>query len=165
MRGMENRESVLRNVLEPIRDNYDYIIIDCPPALGLSLTNAIIALDAGKRSSFVIIPVAADGAAVAGIMSTIGVINSVANDRREKPHKFRLLWTLVSERSVAFRNAQESIQQYIGEVEKMKTHISARAAVQNGSTIYEPVVSYAPKCKTAKDYDSLAEEIIRRCEA
>ena len=138
---------------------YDYIIIDCPPSLGLVVTNAITALEAGNGNSMIMIPVRVDGFAIAGLSNTLNTIESVARERRTPMRQWKLLRTIAERRSVAYKEGLKLINEQFKNAQFFTSVISKGTAVVESTLAMQPLMVYDPQSKPATDYRQLAGEI------
>ena len=138
---------------------FDYVIVDCPPSLGLVVTNAITALDAGNPNSMVIIPVRVDYYAISGLKNTVQVIQSVAEERRRLPYSWALLRTIVERNTVSYREGVEMIKREIDNPPFLATSISKNVDIVESTFMHQPVVVYNPSCKSSIEFESLTDEI------
>ena len=140
-------------------EKFDYILIDCPPSIELVTTNAIVALEAGKKSSMIIIPMKIDGYAIAGMDNTLATIESVSRERRTPPKHWKLLRTICEKRTTAYKEGIKIIQSKLRDAQFFSTSISKATAVSESSLVMRPLVDYDPSSTVANDYHRLAEEI------
>ncbi len=140
-------------------EHYDYIIIDCPPSLGLVVTNAITALEAGNSDSMIVIPVRIDGFAIAGLSNTVNTIESVARERRTPVRQWRLLRTIAERRSIAYKEGIKLIEEQFQNARMFSTCISKAVAVVESTLAMTPLMKYDPNSKSANEYRQFAEEI------
>ena len=164
MRNESSQSSIdsrLRFAIEDAIDetHYDYVIIDCPPSLGLVVTNAITALEAGNDASMIIIPVRCDGFAIAGLSNTISTIEQVARERRTRMRKWKLLSTIAEKNTVAYREGKKIIERSFKNAEFFNTVIPKNTSVIESTLAMQPAVIYDPKSKASEEYHRLAEEI------
>ncbi len=164
MRNESSQSSIdsrLRFAIEDAMEetHYDYVIIDCPPSLGLVVTNAITALEAGNDASMIIIPVRCDGFAIAGLSNTISTIEQVARERRTRMRKWKLLPTIAEKTTVAYREGKKIIERSFKNAEFFNTVIPKNTSVIESTLAMQPVVIYDPKSKASEEYHRLAEEI------
>ncbi len=143
---------ILQHALEAVRDEYDYIILDCPPHVGILLVNALVASD------LLVIPIQTDFLALHGLkllFDTIRVLNKVL----PVPIRYRVLPTLYDRRAracarvlelLAMKMRDSMFQTVIG----MDTRF--RDASAQGRVIYE----IAPDCRGAREYEELAKEVL-----
>ena len=164
MRNESSQSSIDSRLRFAIEDaieetHYDYVIIDCPPSLGLVVTNAITALEAGNDASMIIIPVRCDGFAIAGLSNTISTIEQVARERRTRMRKWKLLSTIAEKNTVAYREGKKIIERSFKNAEFFNTVIPKNTSVIESTLAMQPAVIYDPKSKASEEYHRLAEEI------
>lgn len=154
--------SRLRDAIKELDEHFDYIIIDCPSSLGLTITNAITALEAGAPNSALIVPVRVDRFAIAGLSQTIGIINRVAAERCVVPAEWRILRTMVEKKTSAYKVGMGLIENSSNEVRFFDAAIPKATIVPESMLEMVPLVKYAPDSKPAKAYRKLAREIMKR---
>ena len=142
-----SRETVLRRVLEPVRQAYDYILIDCNPSLGLLLTNVLVA------SNQVIVPVQTQYFATQGLSSLEGVIGNVRMTLNADLSTVNILLTFKT--SVANAVTETLREQYPNAV--FATEITRRQEAVNSSMMGKPAGG-----DTGAEYRALADELIAR---
>jgi len=151
--GQLNREGILRDALAPLKGSYDYILIDCPPSLGLLTTNALTA------ATHVLIPIQSDYLAMRGttlLLETIGRIQRKLNPRLEV---WRILITMHNVRTVHAKEVLEEIRSTFKDVvftTPIKYSVRAKEAPVEGQSI----LTYDPLSEVARAYRSLAQELI-----
>jgi len=150
--GEIGRESRLIEVLKSFRNNYDYILIDCPPNLGILTINAI------RASSEVIIPVEASRFSLEGLDQLISIVNLV-RDRLNHEVKFRVLVTNFDSRLAhSFKMLKRIKADFEDKLFNNIIHVNVKLKeAQNQGT---HVLNYDKYCRGAKDYFSLSREII-----
>ncbi|OQB11204.1 MAG: Sporulation initiation inhibitor protein Soj [Candidatus Omnitrophica bacterium ADurb.Bin205] len=150
--GEIGRESRLMDVLKNFRNNYDYILIDCPPNLGILTINAI------RASSEVIIPVEASRFSLEGLDQLISIVNLV-RDRLNHEVKFKVLVTNFDSRLAhSFKMLERIKNDFKDKLFNNIIHVNVKLKeAQNQGT---HVFSYDKYCRGAKDYFSLSREII-----
>lgn len=139
--------------------DYDFIIIDCPPSLELVVTNAITALEAGSPRSLIVIPIRPDGFSIVGMKDTIEMIQTVCRERRRRDVDFRLLWTIIEERTNVFKYARNIVAEEFPNVPFLSTQIKKATAAAEATLAREPVSVYAPNSEPAQGYRALAMEV------
>lgn len=144
-----SRETVLRRVLEPLRQAYDYILIDCNPSLGLLLTNVLVA------SNQVIIPVQTQYFATQGLSSLEGVIGNVRMTLNPDLSTVNILLTFKDKTSVATAVTETLREQYPQSV--FATEITRKQEAVNSSMMGKPAGG-----DTGAEYRALADELIGR---
>ena len=155
MLNVEKREFVLKNLLDPITKEYDYILIDCSPSLGLITVNALTAADS------VIIPVQCEYFALEGIsklLNTVKIIKSRLNSRLEIEG---FLLTMYDQRLRLANQIYDEVKRHFQEL-VFKTVIQRNVKLSESPSHGLPVILYDADCTGAKNYLSLAKEIINR---
>lgn len=152
--SVDHREFKLREALAQARNSYDYILIDCPPSLGLLVINALVAADS------VLIPVQAEYFALEGVGQLISVIQLVQQNLNPELHVLGALITMYSGNQKLSAEVLSELYRYfprkIFRVVVPRTVKLAEAPAQ-GKTVFE----HAPKSKGAKAYQYLAQDILR----
>ena len=149
----ENRESFLKDALEPIRDNYDYIIIDCPPSLGLLNTNALTAADS------VLIPVQCEYYALEGITQLLQTIRLVQKLFNPQLKIEGVLLTMYDARTNLSLEVAEEIRKHFKE-KTYKTYIPRNIKLSEAPSAGKSIFDYDVNSEGAKAYVSLTREII-----
>ncbi len=146
--GEFKREFILSKLLEPIKSSYDFIIIDCPPALGLLTLNSFVASDS------IIIPIEAEYLALKGYSILREAIGKVGLEID------RVFITKYDNRKVLNRNVSESIKESLGD-KVFKTVIRDNIALAEAPAQGVDIFSYDNKSHGAEDYKNLCNEIIK----
>jgi chromosome partitioning protein len=149
------REYLLRELLEPIRGTYDYIIIDCPPSLALLTLNALAASDT------VYIPLQTEFLAMQGLAKIKQVIDKVKFRLNKNLYIGGVIATMYDARKVLNRDVVETIKKYFGEI-VFKTMIRDNVALAEAPSQRKDIFSYSPGSPGAEDYLNLCKEIIER---
>lgn len=151
--GMVGRELLLKRALQPVKDDYDVVLIDCPPALGLLSLNALAAVDK------VIIPVQSEYLALHGVRQLLDTIDQVRSIYNPSLIVGGVLICLHDSRKRLARAVSDTIRAYFGDLvfdTVIRSNVALAEAPSCGQTIFE----YAPKSTGAEDYDSLAKEVL-----
>jgi chromosome partitioning protein len=146
------REYILRELLEPVKARFDYVLIDSPPSLGLLTLNALTASDE------VLIPVQAEFLAVQGLTKLSEVITKIQTRLNKGLVVGGVLVTQYDGRKVLNRQVTDTIEQYFGG-KVYKTRIRENVALAEAPTHGLDVFTYAPKSNGAEDYLAVAEEM------
>ena len=155
MLEFENRENVLKRMLDPVRCEYDYILIDCSPSLGLITVNALTAADS------VIIPVQCEYFALEGIsklLNTIKIIKSKLNPRLEIEG---FLLTMYDSRLRLANQIYDEVKRHFQEL-VFKTVIQRNVKLSEAPSHGIPAILYDAESNGAKNHLALAKEIISR---
>ncbi|RMD74980.1 MAG: ParA family protein [Bacteroidetes bacterium] len=151
------REFILRELFEPIKEDYDYIIIDCPPSLGLLTLNAL------TSSDYVIIPLQTEFLALQGLAKIKQVIDKVRFRLNKKLEIAGVIATMYDSRKVLNRDVVETIRKYFGE-KVFDTLIRDNVALAEAPAQRKDIFAYSPKSSGAEDYLNLCKEILQRTE-
>ena len=155
MLNLENREKVLKRVLAPVNKDYDYILIDCSPSLGLITVNALTAANS------VIIPVQCEYFALEGIsklLNTIRIIKSKLNPSLEIEG---FLLTMYDSRLRLANQIYDEVKRHFQEL-VFKTVIQRNVKLSEAPSHGLPAILYDADSTGAKNYMALAQEIIKK---
>lgn len=151
---LKNRDKRLLNLVQDVKDEYDYITIDCPPSLGLITINSLIASDGA------IIPIQSEYYALEGLAQLVNTIKLVS--RVNKNLKISgVVLTMYDGRSLASRQISEEIRKFFGG-KAFDTVIPRNVRVSEAPSHGKPVMLHDPKCAGAKAYLAITEEFLRR---
>ncbi len=151
--GKIGREKSLLKKLTPVKSDYDFILIDCPPTLGLLVINALAAADT------VLIPVQCEPLTLYGINHLLQVINLIKEDVNPGLKIEGILRTMFDRRTKLSQDISESIGQTFGEL-LFKTIIYRHIKLAEGPVHELPVSIYAKKSPGAAEYRELAGELL-----
>ena len=145
----------LKDLIEPIRQRFPYIVIDCPPALGLLTVNALVA------ATHLLIPIQSSYFALEGTDDLLETIEKVRS--RANPHLqiLGVLITMHDRRTSLARDIQVQIHKVFG-TKVFKTVISKNVRLEESPAYRESIFSFAPDSTGAADYYSLCEEVMDR---
>ncbi|MFD0705099.1 ParA family protein [Alloscardovia venturai] len=146
------REQVLASVLRKVKDEYDLILIDCQPSLGLLTVNALTAADG------VIIPVAAEFFALRGVALLMDSIEKVKTRINPDLEVYGVLVTMFTRTLHADEVLQRIYEAFPGKV--FHSVISRSIKIADASVAAKPISMYAPQHTTAKEYREVAREIV-----
>src|SRR6478752_10425180 len=150
-----NRELVLKNILDPIKDDYEFIVVDCSPSLGLITVNALTASDS------VIIPVQCEFFALEGLgklLNTIKIVQSRLNIDRESEG---ILMTLYDGRLRLCNQVVNEVRRHFEDM-VFSTIIHRNSKLSEAPSVGKPVVLYDSDCKGAVNYLNLAKEVLQK---
>jgi chromosome partitioning protein len=148
-----SRENKLKHAIKSIKDDYDYIIIDCPPSLGLLTLNSLTAADS------VIIPIQCEYYALEGIGQLLNTINLVRENLNSSLEIEGILLTMYDTRTNLSRDVIEEVKKnFKGKI--FKSIIPRNVRVSEAPSYGKPVVLYDAKSKGAIAYKKLAQEVI-----
>lgn len=148
------REFMLKKALESIKDKYDFILIDCAPSLGLITLNALTAADA------VIIPIQCEYFALEGLGKLLNTIKSVQKIHNSSLDIEGLLLTMYDARLRLSNQVVEEVKKHFGKM-VFKTIIQRNIRLSEAPSYGENIIEYDATSKGAKNYLSLAEEVLK----
>ena len=152
--SMEEREYRLKNVLRSLRTNYDYILIDCPPSLGLLTVNALTASD------HVIIPVQCEYYALEGLGQLLRTIELIKQGLNPDLQVLGVLLTMYDKRNQLNRHVMNEVHKnFPGRV--FNSVISRTIDLAEAPSYGKPIIQFSPNSKAAQEYRRLAEEVIK----
>ncbi len=153
----EMRESMLKKAIEPLREKYDFILIDCAPSLGLLTLNALTAADS------VIIPIQCEYFALEGLGKLLNTIKSVQKIHNNKLDIEGLLLTMYDSRLRLSNQVVEEVKKHFDEM-VFETIIQRNVRLSEAPSYGESIINYDASSKGASNYLSLAHEIIKKNE-
>lgn len=151
----EEREYMLKKVLQDITEDYDYILIDCAPSLGLLTLNALTAADS------VIIPIQCEYFALEGLGKLLNTIKSVQKIHNQQLDIEGLLLTMYDSRLRLSNQVVEEVQKHFNEM-VFETIIQRNVRLSEAPSYGESIINYDASSKGATNYLSLANEIIQK---
>ena len=153
--GMEQREFLLRNALNSLRDQYDFILIDCPPSLELLTLNALCAADA------ILVPVQGEYYALEGLSDLMNTVRLVRRSLNPKLELEGVLLTMFDGRTnLALQVAEEVKHYFPGKV--FATVIPRNVRLSEAPSHGKPITAYDRTSRGAEAYTALAAEFLKR---
>lgn len=152
-----NRENILKNIMEEIKEDYDYILIDCLPSLGMLTINALSAADS------IIIPVQAQYYSLKGMEQLLETVSRVKRQLNKTLEVEGILITMFDKRTNLSREVESAVITIYGEnikIFKNKIGISTKAAEVPSQG--KSLLSYDTKGEVTKSYENLAHEITQK---
>ena len=149
----EERETRLRQKLQPLRDRYGFILIDCPPALDLLTVNALVAADS------VLIPIQCEFFALEGISQLLDTVERIAGTFEHSLKIEGVLLTMYDDRTVLARQVAADLREFFGS-EVLKTVIPRSIRLAEAPSFGKPILTYDPRSRGAEAYIKLAKEIL-----
>ena len=162
MVDMDSREKLLSNALIPVTENYEYIIIDCPPSLGLLTLNSLAA------SNSVLIPVQCEYFALEGLGQLLNTINIVKKHFNPGLTIEGVLLTMFDTRLNLSHQVSEEVRKYFGDKDPIGETISDNTVINRNVRISEapsygkPIILYDAISSGAKNYMALTNEFLER---
>ena len=155
MLNLENREKVLKNLLDPISKEYDYILIDCSPSLGLITVNALTAANS------VIIPVQCEYFALEGISKLLNTIKIIKSKLNQDLEIEGFLLTMYDSRLRLANQIYDEVKRHFQEL-VFKTVVQRNVKLSESPSHGLPVILYDAESTGAKNHLALAKEIINK---
>jgi chromosome partitioning protein len=150
---VQQRERRLKAAIDPIREAYDYVIVDCPPALDLLTLNALVASDA------VLIPIQCEFFALEGISQLIDTVDRVKQAFNPGLRVLGVLLTMYDDRTNLTRQVETDLREFFGS-EVFKTVIPRSVRLAEAPSFGKPILAYDPRSRGAEAYIQLAKEIL-----
>ena len=155
MLNLDNREKVIKKLLDPIRNDYDYILIDCSPSLGLITVNSLTAADS------VIIPVQCEYFALEGISTLLNTIKIIKSKLNPKLEIEGFLLTMYDSRLRLANQIYDEVKRHFQEL-VFKTVIQRNVKLSESPSHGLPVILYDADSTGSKNHLALAKEIISK---
>ncbi|MEI9812780.1 MAG: ParA family protein [Acidobacteriota bacterium] len=150
---LDDREFRIRNAVNQIRDSYDYILLDCPPALDLLTLNGLVAADSA------LIPIQCEFFALEGISQLIDTIDKVREAFSHNLEIEGILLTMYDERTNLARQVAEDLRDFFAD-EVLTTVIPRSIRLAEAPSYGKPILMYDPRSRGAESYIKLAKEIL-----
>ena len=157
LRDAVEREYYLKRVLDPIAPDYDYILIDLPPSLGLLTVNALTA------SNSVLVPLQAEYFALEGVSQLLATIERVQSAVNPALEIEGIVLTMYDERMNLARQVAEEVRSHFGE-KLYKTVIPRNVRLSEAPSFGKPIILYDIRSRGSEAYVSLAREFVQRAE-
>ena len=158
MLNLDNRENILKRVLNPLREQFDYILIDCSPSLGLITINALTASDS------IIIPVQCEFFALEGIAKLLNTIKIIKSNLNPTLRIEGFLLTMYDARLRLSAQVHDEVRRHFGDL-VFNTVIARNVRLSEAPSHGMSVLEYDRNSKGTKNYTNLAKELIRRQQA
>ncbi len=152
---LDYREYRLRHALEPLRQQFDFIVVDCPPALDLLTLNALVAADT------VLIPMQAEYFALEGVTELLDTIDRIRVELNPALAVEGVVLTMFDERTNLAQSVAAELRNFFGEL-MCKTAIPRNIRLAEAPSHGKPAMVYDPHSRGAQAYLQLAEEIMKR---
>lgn len=149
------RESVLKDAIKSVKDEFDYVFIDCPPSLGLLTINALTA------ATSLLIPIQCEYYALEGVAKLLESMQMVQRRMNPDLEIFGVVMTMFDSRTTLSKQVVDEVQSYFGK-KMFKTVIPRNVKVSEAPSHGLPVIQYARVSKGALAYSKLAKEVVAR---
>jgi len=151
--GLDERESLLRRRIADIREDFDFVFIDCPPSLGVLTVNGLVAAE------YVIIPLQCEYFALEGLSLLLQSIRSIQRGYNADLKIGGILFTMYDTRTRLAHEVVEEVTGYFKE-KVFRTIIPRNVRLSEAPSYAKPINQYDPECLGAKSYARLAEEVL-----
>ena len=151
----ENREYILKKAIEEVKDDFDYVFIDCPPSLGLLTINAFVAADS------LLVPIQCEYYALEGVSKLLESMAMVQSNLNPDLEVFGVVMTMFDSRTTLSKQVVEEVSNYFGN-KMFKTLIPRNIKIAEAPSHGLPISMYARISKGSLAYVKLAKEVIRR---
>ncbi len=152
---MQHRESKLKDGLKSAKDMFDFVLIDCPPSLGLLTVNSLVAADQ------LLIPIQSEYYALEGVTQLLSTFQLIRKTLNPALSIFGVLLTMYDERTTLSRAVANEIKQHFGDV-LFSTIIPRNVRISEAPSHGKPISVYDPTSKGAVAYEQLAQEVVER---
>lgn len=152
---LEKREYLLKEALKEVKDDYDYIIIDCPPSLGLITVNAFTACDR------VLVPIQCEYYALEGLTMLTKTIKGIKAELNKEIDFEGVLLTMYDSRTNLSSQVADEVKKFFPD-KVFKTVIPRNVRLSEAPSFGQPIIKYDKFSKGAFSYNKLAKEIIKR---
>ena len=149
------RERRLQQALEPVRDRFDYILLDCPPAVGLLTVNALTAADG------VLVPIQCEYYALEGLSQLLSTINLVRDNLNPRLKLAGVLLTMFDARTTLSADVAKEVRRHLG-ASVFESIIPRSVRLAEAPSYGRPIVRYSPESRGAQAYSALAGEVLDR---
>jgi len=153
--SVEKREHVLKSKLDSLIQDFDYVLIDCPPSLGLLTINALVA------AKSLLIPIQCEYYALEGVTKLLETTKMVKINLNGDLEIFGVVLTMFDSRTTLSKQVAKEVQSYFGS-KVFKTLIPRNIKLSEAPSYGQPINQYAPISKGSHAYSKLAKEVIRR---
>ncbi|MEI6184329.1 MAG: AAA family ATPase [Bacteroidota bacterium] len=150
-----NRENVLKNVLDAVKDNYDFIVIDCSPSLGLITVNSLVAADS------VVVPVQCEFFALEGLGKLLNTVKIVQSRLNPELQIEGILMTMYDGRLRLSNQVVSEVRRHFDDM-VFETIIHRNSKLSEAPSFGKPVILYDAESKGAVNYLNLAKEILQK---
>jgi chromosome partitioning protein len=151
--GIPEREFCLRKALEPLREDFDYLLVDCPPSLGLLTLNALVAADE------VLVPIQAEYFALEGLSELVRTIDRVREHLNPDLRIRGILLTMMDERTNLSRQVGREVRNFFGD-RLFRTGVPRNIRLAEAPSFGKPALLYDIASKGAQSYLSVATEFL-----
>ncbi len=152
--GALERESILADLLDPVAQGYDYVLLDCPPSLGLLTLNALTA------ATDLYVPLTAEALPSRGLQKLLDIVTLVKRRLNRSLQLTGIIITIWNGTNLN-KQVEAALRDRFGDV-VFKTRIRKNVSIAEAPLAYQTIVDFAPRSNGAADYAALAAEIVSR---
>ena len=153
--SVENRETVLRQVVDPLRASYDFLLFDCPPSLGLLTVNALVAADS------TLIPVQCEYLALEGLNTLMHAVNLIKQNLNPSLRVGGIVLTMTDFRANLSREVADEVKRFFKDL-VFNTAIPRNIRLAESPSFGKPICLYDPDSTGALAYQLLTQEVISK---
>ena len=153
--AINQRERRLQEALADVRDHFDFILLDCPPAVGLLTVNALTAADS------VLVPIQCEYYALEGLSQLLSTINLVRDNLNPRLKLAGVLLTMYDARTTLSADVTAEVRRHLGST-VFESIIPRSVRLAEAPSYGRPIVRYSPESRGAHAYEALADELLRR---
>jgi chromosome partitioning protein len=155
--NLDNREYKLQSLLQPLREKYKFIVLDCPPALGLLTLNALVAADS------VLVPIQCEYLALEGVSELLDTLMRIRRTLNPSLEIEGILLTMYDERTTLSRQVATDLRSFFGG-QVFQCLIPRNVRLAEAPSFGKPIIFYDIHSKGAEGYTQLAQEVIANAE-
>ena len=152
MTNVENRQNCLQEILADVKEEFDYIVVDCPPAVGLLTFNAL------KAATDAVVPVETGYFSLHGLSKQLETINIICQQRNQQIN-VKVLASMYDVRTKMAREILSELRSHFGD-KMFKTTVNFNTKLKEAASFGQPIGEYEPASKGWGDFRALAREII-----
>ncbi|MFH1963953.1 MAG: AAA family ATPase [Acidobacteriota bacterium] len=151
--SLENSQNCLREILQEIESDFEYILIDCPPSLGILTINALVAADS------LLVPIQCEYFALEGLSDLLNTLERIRQGFNPGLQIEGVLLTMFDERLNLSSQIAENVKEFLGE-HMFETIIPRNVRLAEAPSFGKPIIMYDPRSKGADSYMRLARELL-----
>jgi chromosome partitioning protein len=153
--NLVSRETFLKRAIQELRNQFDFILMDCPPSLGLLTVNALTAADG------VLVPIQSEYYALEGLTQLMETVTLIKRGLNPHLSIFGVVVTMFDARTQLAHQVANEVRRYFGD-KVFRTIIPRNVRLSEAPSFGKAINEYDPRSKGAESYDALAREVIRR---
>ncbi len=151
---IQDREFILKNKIDEIIDDFDYIIIDCPPSLGLLTVNALTA------TKHILIPMQCEFYSLEGLSHLLTTLELIKKNLNPDLNILGIILTMHDKRNKLTEQVEEDVRRFLGKL-VFKSCVPRNVRLSEAPSYGEVALTYDPKCAGSQAYIALSEEVMK----